>query len=356
MLDSPPPSTIASGSSRLITCASPRASRSACRASAAAAARLPGGGARRAGRRRPARPARPRPPPAPGRRPASPGSPTWPHQQCGSGRSAGVTQGSGLCPHSPAMRLRPGDHPPVHHDPGAAAGADDDAEHRPRARARAVRRLRQGEAVGVVLDPHRAAERLGQVPVQRVAVQADGVGVLHQPGRRADHAGDADADRDRAELPPPPRAPGRPARAPRRRSRRRRLAAAQQHGAVRPEHGVLDLGAAEIDPHAQRSASWPSPCTPALPRPPAAAGWRDGRRNPARREGHELPAAGAARQPRAARPASRRQAARAGDRPRRGGRLPRVLPGDRAHARQLQRGGGRVLLHHPPPRRSDGPA
>ncbi len=37
-------------------------------------------------------------------------------------------------------------------------------------------------------------------------------------------------------------------------ARRRRLAVAQQDGAVRAQHGVLDLGAAEIDSHAQRSA------------------------------------------------------------------------------------------------------
>ncbi len=40
--------------------------------------------------------------------------------------------------------------PPVHHHPGAATGAQDRGEHHPMALARAVHRLGQGQAVGVV--------------------------------------------------------------------------------------------------------------------------------------------------------------------------------------------------------------
>ena len=86
-------------------------------------------------------------------------------------------------------------HLAVHHHAAAAAGAEDDAENRAVTGARAIARFRQGEAVGVVLHPHLAAEQGADVAVERVAVQCDGVGVLHQAGGRADHAGNADAHR-----------------------------------------------------------------------------------------------------------------------------------------------------------------
>ena len=49
----------------------------------------------------------------------------------------------------------------------AGAGADDHAEHRRRARRRAVGGLRQREAVGVVRDPHRPAERGAESVLKR---------------------------------------------------------------------------------------------------------------------------------------------------------------------------------------------
>ena len=54
--------------------------------------------------------------------------------------------------------------------------------------------LRQRKAVGIVLHPHLTPQPVRQIGIQPVAVQRVGVGVLHQPGRRADHAGNADAD------------------------------------------------------------------------------------------------------------------------------------------------------------------
>ena len=68
-------------------------------------------------------------------------------------------------------------------------------------------------------------------------------------------------------------------------------------------------------------------------------------------KGMNCPMPGAARQPCATLDGARRTIARARDRPRRDGRLPGVLPGDRPCAARLERGGRRVQLRHPPPRR-----
>ena len=83
----------------------------------------------------------------------------------------------------------------MHDDSAAASGAQNDPEHDAEADAGTVGGFAQGEAVGVVLDPHLAVEGLADVVVEAVAVQGDGIGTLDQAGGGADHAGDADPDR-----------------------------------------------------------------------------------------------------------------------------------------------------------------
>ena len=61
----------------------------------------------------------------------------------------------------------------------------------------AIDGFREGEAVGVVLDPDIPFEKFGEVTVQRVAVQSDGVGVLHQACGRTDDARNADPNSGR---------------------------------------------------------------------------------------------------------------------------------------------------------------
>ena len=139
-------------------------------------------------------------------------------------------------------------HPAVHRDAAAAAGAQDHAEHHRRARAGAVGRLGERQAVGVVGERDRLPEPRGEVGVQRLAVQAGGVGVLHAAvGPR--RAGRADAHAERPA--------GRVARSrdqPGDRVERgavvvggRRHARAPAFAAVRVEQQGLDLGAAEVD-------------------------------------------------------------------------------------------------------------
>ncbi len=109
-------------------------------------------------------------------------------------------------------------------------------------------RLGQREAVGVVLHPHLAAQQGADLAVERMAVQRDRVGVLHQSGGRADHAGNADADgRGDAEL--RFRVAHHAGDAVKRRvvAVRRVDPVPQPLAAVRSEHHDLDLGAAEVD-------------------------------------------------------------------------------------------------------------
>ena len=81
------------------------------------------------------------------------------------------------------------------HDAAAHAGAQDDAEHDRPAAARAVGRLGDGKAVGVVRQPHLVAlQQALEVAIERMAVQLRGVGVLDQAGGGRDRAGMADAD------------------------------------------------------------------------------------------------------------------------------------------------------------------
>ena len=83
----------------------------------------------------------------------------------------------------------------VHDDPTPDSRAQDDAEHDVGARGRAVGRLRDGEAVRVVHEPHGTVEPRFQIASQRPAVEPDGVGVLHEPGLRHERPRNADAHR-----------------------------------------------------------------------------------------------------------------------------------------------------------------
>ncbi len=290
MLDRPPPSTITSGSRMSQITASPRASRSACRSSAARARRVAGGGARRASCSRPwrsgpsqlSREARPgevefeaAPVPAPARR----------IRQLVRRRP-----GEGRVPPLARDPVAPGDHAPVHGDSAAAPRPDDDAEHRAAPGPRAVHRLAQREAVGVVLDPHLPPERLAEVAVEGVADQGLGVGVLDQAGRRADDAGDADAH---ARAHPRLALRGRHEIAYRRHDprilARGRRPAPQPHGAGLVEDRDLRLGAAQVHADSPRHGPRLSPVPHACSRP-ARREIRGDERAPPRRARPVLPA------------------------------------------------------------------
>ena len=90
--------------------------------------------------------------------------------------------------------VAPGHHPAADRDAGAASRADDDAEHQVEALARAIRRLRKGEAIGVVGQADRPSENPLEVGLQRLAVEVRGVGVADQPVGGRGRTGDAGAD------------------------------------------------------------------------------------------------------------------------------------------------------------------
>ena len=85
----------------------------------------------------------------------------------------------------------------VHRDAAAAAGTDDNAEYGRCPRARAVYRLREGEAVGIVRHPYRLTELPHQVMTQVVAVEHQTVTVFNQAALRVDSPRQADAQSKR---------------------------------------------------------------------------------------------------------------------------------------------------------------
>src|SRR6185312_17127444 len=86
--------------------------------------------------------------------------------------------GQGIVAPFAGDRLRAAERPAVDHHAAAHAGTEDHAEYDAAAGCRAVRRLGDGEAVGVVLQPHRPAEPALEILVQGMAVEPSRVGVL----------------------------------------------------------------------------------------------------------------------------------------------------------------------------------
>ena len=342
MLDRPPPSTIASGSSRLTTCASARASRSAWRSSAAAARASPAAARGRQRRRHRARPARRHRRRARGRRGRSRGSPAGRTSSAGRDAPPPSIQGSGLWPHSPATRLRPSNSARRATTPPPTPVPRMTAKTIAEPRAGAVGRLAHREAVGVVGEPHRAGQPRLQVRVQRPAVQPGGIGTAHQAGRGRGLPGM-----------PMPTVAAPPSS---------RSAVFHQPGDRAERAGVVaGLGARRRSsavpsgPRATISILVPPRSTPmrrTCPRRCLAHGrpqaCRRGRRrcwiramseHAARRPGADLPAAGPQGEQGAARPAGRGAADRAGDRPRKRDGFQGLVPGDRPRARGLHDGG-----------------
>ena len=75
----------------------------------------------------------------------------------------------------------------------AHTGSDDDAEHDILAGSGAIAGFRKGKTIGVVLDAHRPAQRRGQIPIQRMALEADVRCVFDKAGHAAHRSGDGDA-------------------------------------------------------------------------------------------------------------------------------------------------------------------
>ncbi len=90
-------------------------------------------------------------------------------------------------------RVRPDDRSTVDHHTTAGPGPEDDTEDNARAGRRTVARLRQRQAICVVLESDGTVQGSRQILAQRPANQPGGIGVLHQSGCRRDGARHADA-------------------------------------------------------------------------------------------------------------------------------------------------------------------
>src|SRR5262245_11711471 len=90
--------------------------------------------------------------------------------------------------------VRPRNDFPINHNSPSDPGSQDDAEHHAGAFPRPVHRLRQREAVRVVLEPDRSTQGSFQVLLQRPAVEPGRVRVLHQPALARKRAGNPDTD------------------------------------------------------------------------------------------------------------------------------------------------------------------
>ncbi len=93
-------------------------------------------------------------------------------------------------------------HPPLHHQPTAAAGPKNNTENDLRARRGPVRGLRERKTIRIILNAYDAVQRRGQIDIEGMAVQRVRIGILHQPRRRADRTRYPNPDRDANAKPP----------------------------------------------------------------------------------------------------------------------------------------------------------
>lgn len=109
-------------------------------------------------------------------------------------RRAGKLRGYGSVAPFAGEAARPADQLAANDQAAADAGTQDQAEHVGMAAAGAGLRFRKCKAVGVIDDPDRQVERVGQVGSQRAAVDAGDVGAFDAASVRIDDAGNRNGD------------------------------------------------------------------------------------------------------------------------------------------------------------------
>src|SRR5262249_36318941 len=106
----------------------------------------------------------------------------------------GLGPGQGVVPPFSGNGMRPASYLTVEDKPAAEAGPGDDAEDQRKAVAGPADGLGQGQAIGIIGKFYRPLQGIAQIPLEWLAVEPGRVGVVDQPRRRRDGAGDGHAD------------------------------------------------------------------------------------------------------------------------------------------------------------------
>ena len=105
-----------------------------------------------------------------------------------------IIAGQGVVSPLPGDGVGTDDELAIDHQAATTAGAEDDAKHHPARLSRPVDGLREGETVGVIGEPDRLAQSLGQVLLEVLSVEKQTVGILDATRLRVDRPGQPDAD------------------------------------------------------------------------------------------------------------------------------------------------------------------
>ena len=112
----------------------------------------------------------------------------------GSGQLVRAWPRQGVVPPLPCDTIGATDRLAAYHDPATGTGADNHAEHHSCTGRRSIGRLRQRKTISIIGKAQGAAQQRLEVPLHRLAVQADGIGVPDAPAGTGKAARHADTD------------------------------------------------------------------------------------------------------------------------------------------------------------------
>ena len=108
--------------------------------------------------------------------------PLRPHQQSGPGYSSDVAHGKRVVAPFSTNAARSVEQPSIDDEAPAASCSQNNPEYGARMLSGPIDCFGQGEAIGVVGEPHRRGKRSCKVAVEGTAVQPSRIGILQQTG------------------------------------------------------------------------------------------------------------------------------------------------------------------------------